>query len=212
MHTGQRPACGQKLSKDGNGILKGFPDGISAKEPTSERVKRHSLNPWVRECPTPVLLPGTRPHRQRSLVGCSPWGCKESGRIKHTQRFCRKREDPVDARTVLHVGCFLLREGRQTEGEAVIHFFHTQSCRERYKSDGRPDSPLVMPMQTLHSMIFENILTHLFILSVLGLHCCVWGAFSGCAVQASHCGGLSYCGAGTVGHMGSRSCLRAEAE
>ena len=27
--------------------------------------------------PTPVLLPG-KPHGQRSLVGCSPWGCKES--------------------------------------------------------------------------------------------------------------------------------------
>ena len=26
---------------------------------------------------TPVLLPG-KSHRQRSLVGCSPWGCKES--------------------------------------------------------------------------------------------------------------------------------------
>ena len=27
--------------------------------------------------PTPVLLPG-KSHRQRSLVGCSPWGCEES--------------------------------------------------------------------------------------------------------------------------------------
>ena len=27
--------------------------------------------------PTPVLLPG-RPHGRRSLVGCSPWGLKES--------------------------------------------------------------------------------------------------------------------------------------
>ena len=27
--------------------------------------------------PTPVLLPGES-HGQRSLVGCSPWGCKES--------------------------------------------------------------------------------------------------------------------------------------
>ena len=26
---------------------------------------------------TPILLPG-EPHGQRSLVGCSPWGCKES--------------------------------------------------------------------------------------------------------------------------------------
>ena len=28
--------------------------------------------------PTPVLFPG-KSHGQRSLVGCSPWGCKESG-------------------------------------------------------------------------------------------------------------------------------------
>ena len=27
--------------------------------------------------PTPVLLPG-KSHERRSLVGCSPWGCKES--------------------------------------------------------------------------------------------------------------------------------------
>ena len=28
--------------------------------------------------PTPVLLPG-KSHGRRSLVGCSPWGCSESG-------------------------------------------------------------------------------------------------------------------------------------
>ena len=34
--------------------------------------------PWRRECqPTPVSLPGEF-HGQRSLVGYSPWGCKES--------------------------------------------------------------------------------------------------------------------------------------
>ena len=34
---------------------------------------------WRRQWhPTPVLLPGES-HGQRSLVGCSPWGCKESG-------------------------------------------------------------------------------------------------------------------------------------
>ena len=33
---------------------------------------------WRREWqPTPVFLPGEF-HGQRSLVGCSPWGCKES--------------------------------------------------------------------------------------------------------------------------------------
>ena len=34
--------------------------------------------PWRREWqPTPVFLPGES-HGQRSLVGYSPWGCKES--------------------------------------------------------------------------------------------------------------------------------------
>ena len=33
--------------------------------------------PWRRKWqPTPVFLPG-KSHGQRSLVGCSPWGCKE---------------------------------------------------------------------------------------------------------------------------------------
>ena len=33
--------------------------------------------PWRRACqPTAVLLPG-EPHRQRSLVGYSPWGHRE---------------------------------------------------------------------------------------------------------------------------------------
>ena len=38
------------------------------------------LNDWIQRRqwqPTPVLLPG-KSHGQRSLVGCSPWGCSES--------------------------------------------------------------------------------------------------------------------------------------
>ena len=33
--------------------------------------------------PTPVFLPG-KFHGQRSLVGYSPWGCKESDTTEHT--------------------------------------------------------------------------------------------------------------------------------
>ena len=34
--------------------------------------------PWKREHqPTPVFLPG-KSYRERSLAGCSPWGCKKS--------------------------------------------------------------------------------------------------------------------------------------
>ena len=45
---------------------------------------RPRFNPWVgkipwrrKSQPTPVFLPG-RSHQQRSLIGYSPWGCKES--------------------------------------------------------------------------------------------------------------------------------------
>ena len=37
---------------------------------------------WRRQWhPTPVLLPG-KSHGQRSLMGCSPWGCEESDRTE----------------------------------------------------------------------------------------------------------------------------------
>ena len=45
-------------------------------------VQETRFNPWVRKIPwrrewqpTPVFLPG-EPHRQKSLAGCSPWGCR----------------------------------------------------------------------------------------------------------------------------------------
>ena len=49
---------------------------------------RCGFDPWVRKIPwrrewqpTPVFLPGEC-HGQRSLVGYSPWGCKESDMIE----------------------------------------------------------------------------------------------------------------------------------
>ena len=35
--------------------------------------------------PTPVVLPG-KSHGRRSLVGCSPWGCKELDTTEVTQQ------------------------------------------------------------------------------------------------------------------------------
>ena len=47
-------------------------------------IRRPGFNPWVGKIPwrrewqsTPVFFPGES-HGQRSLVGYSPWGCKES--------------------------------------------------------------------------------------------------------------------------------------
>ena len=61
----------------------GFPSGSDGKESTCQRM-RHGFNPWVRTISwrrkwqsTLIFLPG-KSHGQRSLVGYSPWGCKES--------------------------------------------------------------------------------------------------------------------------------------
>ena len=63
-----------------------FPGGARGKEPTCQcrRQKRQKFKPWVGKIPwrrewkpTPVFLPGEF-HGQRSLVGYSPWGRKES--------------------------------------------------------------------------------------------------------------------------------------
>ena len=63
-----------------------FSGGASDKESTCQcrRHERPGFDPWVGKIPwrrawqaTPVFLPGES-HGQRSLVGCSPWGFKES--------------------------------------------------------------------------------------------------------------------------------------
>ena len=64
-------------------ILGCFPHVSSGKESTCQS-RRFGFNPWVRKIPwrrkrqpTPVFLPAEF-HGQKSLVGCSPWGHKES--------------------------------------------------------------------------------------------------------------------------------------
>ena len=53
-------------------------------KPWPSALGERSLNHrTTREVPAPGFLPG-KPHRQRSLVGCSPWGCKESDVTEHT--------------------------------------------------------------------------------------------------------------------------------
>ena len=62
-----------------------LPRWLSGKESTCQyrRRRRRGFNPWVSKIPwrrkwqpTPVFLPG-KYYGQRSLVGYSPWGCKE---------------------------------------------------------------------------------------------------------------------------------------
>ena len=69
----------------------GFPGGTLVKKLPCQcrRHKRCRFNPWVRKIPwrrkrqpVPVILP-RKSHGQRSLVGYSPWGCKESDTTEH---------------------------------------------------------------------------------------------------------------------------------
>ena len=62
--------------------MHGPPKWLSGKEPACQS-RRHEFDPWVGKIlwrrkwqPTPVLLPG-KSHGWRSMVGYSPWGCKE---------------------------------------------------------------------------------------------------------------------------------------
>ena len=70
----------------------GLPRWFSGKEPACQ-CKRHEFNPWVRKIPwrrewlpTPVFFPG-KCHGQRSLVGYSPWGHKESDMTKRLKNY-----------------------------------------------------------------------------------------------------------------------------
>ena len=63
----------------------GLPSWLHGNNSTCQRrrCRRRGFSPWVGKIPwrrawqlTPVFFPGES-HGQRSLVGCSPWGCKE---------------------------------------------------------------------------------------------------------------------------------------
>ena len=61
-----------------------FPGG-SVEKKICLQYRRSGFDPWVRKIfwgrkwqPTPIFLPG-KSHRQRSLVGYSPWGHKRVG-------------------------------------------------------------------------------------------------------------------------------------
>ena len=76
--------CSTRIFSCGIPTLRcGFP-GDSDGKSICLQCRRLGFNPWVGKIPwsrkwqpTPVFLPG-KSHRQRSLVGYSPWGLKES--------------------------------------------------------------------------------------------------------------------------------------
>ena len=73
----------------------GFPGGSAVKNlPAVQEMQVRFLVrkiPWRRKWqPTPVFLPEKNP-TDRSLVGHSPWGCKESNTTEATEHACIKR-------------------------------------------------------------------------------------------------------------------------
>ena len=82
------------FSKHGSNFcwFKDFPGGSDGKS-VCLQWGRPGFSPWVRKIPwrrkwhpTPVLLPG-KSHGQRSLIGYSPWGNKESD-LTEQLHFC----------------------------------------------------------------------------------------------------------------------------
>ena len=64
------------------------------------RHRRLRFDPWVRKIPwrrkwqpPPVFLPGES-HGQRSLAGCSPWGCQELDTTKRLSTHSKKEWSP----------------------------------------------------------------------------------------------------------------------
>ena len=63
---------------------------VGKNPPANAEDMRQGFDPWVGKIPwrkkwqpPPVFLPG-KSHGQRSLVGYSPWGCKESDTTEAT--------------------------------------------------------------------------------------------------------------------------------
>jgi len=75
-------------------FCKGFPSRwLSCR--VCRQCRRPGFDPWIRKIPwrrewqpTPVFLPG-KSHGQRSLVGYSPWGHKESDVTEHEHFYNR---------------------------------------------------------------------------------------------------------------------------
>ena len=95
--------------------------GARGEEPTCQgrRHKSLRLNPWVEKIPcrmkwqpTPVCLPGES-HGQRSLLGYSPWGHKESDANEATWHDNE------------HVSCHEAEKRFQTEKpkKITLHFY-----------------------------------------------------------------------------------------
>ena len=119
------------------GCCQGFPGGTRGKEPACQcrRHKWRGFDPWVRKIPwrrkwqpTPKFLPGES-HGQRSLLGCSLGGHKES--------------DTTEARLNTHAPCCHLEILHNFE--KVPHFHFTLSNDLLQQNRVFSTSPLLHP-------------------------------------------------------------------
>ena len=90
--------------------------------------ERRGFDPWVGKTPwkrawqtTPVLLPGES-HGQRSLVGYSPWGWKESDTTEATQQA------RTHVLSTYYVLVTLLSAGLQQERKQAPNLFPLVTC------------------------------------------------------------------------------------
>ena len=88
-------------------------DGASGRETACQwrRCKRHRYNPWFGKTPwsrkwhsTPVFLPG-KFHRQRSLVGHSALGRKESDMTERAHKHACVHGDAFHIVAMPHISC-----------------------------------------------------------------------------------------------------------
>ena len=107
-----------------------LPRWCSGKESACQcrRCKRHVFDPWVGKIPwrrkwqpTPGLLPGES-HGQRSLAGCSLWGCKDSDTTLQLSMlvFTNHLIKSMRYAQVLH-WCYGELKRRATKGSVILY-------------------------------------------------------------------------------------------
>ena len=109
------------------------------------RCKRHRFDPWVGKIlwrrkwqPSPVSWPG-KSHGQRSLVGHSPWGCREWDTTERRQTHAYTHEKVVTIIAIsnqLAIISFQNKEGDLTKGFASDYLCEQRErCRRKKKEN-----------------------------------------------------------------------------
>ena len=136
-----------------------LPGGTSGKEPTGQMQEIQET--WVGKIPcrrkwqpTPVFLPGES-HGQRSLVGYSPWGCKESDkteRLTHTHTHTHTHTQiPQVKEFILFSAYGKIQDSGFTE---IIPFKCISALRGQHPAFLTSQSPIPIPSPLPHLLLF----------------------------------------------------------